>query len=369
MKTLIQKFVFVLFLTNLMLTIVVNAQDRKKLTVLNIDAQGIKLTPEQLGNLVRIEVEKLDTFEVMDRYDVAYLIDKHKLVITNCYGKICLLETGKTIESQKMLTGSAELYGETIIMTFRLIDVGSGTIEKTIIREYLNLQNEIQMMVRISIEEMFGRATDQITKERLTKKYNYDNTINNPNKSKVNNSGPRMGATFFTGKSAQYIRASKDAGGWDAYPVMFQFGYQFEIQYLNQGNFQALFEIVPLITGLDQNIITPSVTFMNGLRNNRFGLEFAFGPSFNIVSKAKGYYDQNNVWHLESDWNQGAENPYSLINRTDSRGKYTLGSSFIFACGKTFKSGKLNIPVNAYIQPGKDGFNFGISFGYNTRKD
>ncbi len=48
-----------------------NLQESKSLTVLNIDAQGISLNSHQLGNLVRIEIDKLGIFEVIDSYDVA----------------------------------------------------------------------------------------------------------------------------------------------------------------------------------------------------------------------------------------------------------------------------------------------------------
>ena len=61
------------------------------------------------------------------------------------------------------------------------------------------------------------------------------------------------------------MQAKKNVGGFDAYPAMFQFGYQFEKQYLNEGNFQALFEFIPMISGLEQNTFIPSFTLMNGL--------------------------------------------------------------------------------------------------------
>ena len=47
-----------------------------------------------MGNLVRMELDKLQKYEVVDRYDVAYLIEKNDLKIDNCFGKICLLEIG-----------------------------------------------------------------------------------------------------------------------------------------------------------------------------------------------------------------------------------------------------------------------------------
>src|SRR5437879_2891053 len=90
----------------------------KKLTatVLNVDSKGINYEPQLMGNLLRIELEKLDTFQVMDRYDVSYVIEKNQLKIDNCYGKLCLVEIGKIISSDKMLTGTVEQFGENIVV-------------------------------------------------------------------------------------------------------------------------------------------------------------------------------------------------------------------------------------------------------------
>ena len=84
---------------------------RPTLTVLNIDTKGVQLEPSQMGNLVRIEIEKLNIYDVTDRYDVAYVVQKNNLNITNCYGKLCLMEIGNVIKSDYILTVSAELYG------------------------------------------------------------------------------------------------------------------------------------------------------------------------------------------------------------------------------------------------------------------
>ena len=42
-------------------------QAKPTLGVLNIDSKGLQMDPEQLGNLVRLELDKLDLFEVMDQ--------------------------------------------------------------------------------------------------------------------------------------------------------------------------------------------------------------------------------------------------------------------------------------------------------------
>ncbi len=50
--------------------------DKKKVAVLNIDTKGLNYDPGSMGNLVRLELEKLNLFEVVDRYDVEYLVKK-----------------------------------------------------------------------------------------------------------------------------------------------------------------------------------------------------------------------------------------------------------------------------------------------------
>ncbi len=342
------------------------------IAVLDIDSKGFTMDPVQMGNITRVELDKTGVFQVMDKYDVEYLVEKNGLKIDNCFGKLCLLDIGKVLKTDKILAGSVELYGETIVITFRLIDIGTEQVEKTQVMEYLNLRNQVQHMIGMTLLKMFELEIDQDMLTKLTKKFDYDNAINNPEADRLNLSGPRMGVTIFSGQTAQIYKDKKSMGGFDAMPVMFQFGYQFEIKYLNEGNFQALFEFIPIITGLDQGFFIPSLSFLNGLRHNRIGLEFAFGPNLVFSKVANGYYDDNNIWHLQSEWktsNPGEENPFEIQKRLDSRGDPTILAGFVFAVGKTFKSGRMNIPVNAFFIPGKnESHRFGISVGFNTTK-
>lgn len=360
LKTTIGIYTFLLLSTN------AQAQLKPSIAVLNIDSKGLNLDPAQMGNLVRIELGKLDTYEVMDRYDVAYLVEKNQLNLTNCYGKLCLVEIGKVIKTDKMFTGSVELYGETILITLNIVDVKSSTIEKTQIKEFLNLPLELQSMIGITMKELFHLKNDEEMVTRLTKKFNYDNATNNPSATRLALDGPRMGFTVFTGDYGQMIKASKADGGMDALPLMFQFGYQFEKQYLNEGNFQALFEFIPMVTGLDQGFFYPSITIMNGFRSNKDGWEFAFGPTIGFNTEAEGYY-ANGKFNLKNEWKDSLSTRPAMVTRSDSRGDTKLSSGFVFAVGKTFKSGKMNIPINAYIVPNKEGLRFGISLGFNAK--
>ena len=244
----------------LVLTLTANAQGTTKPTciVLNVDAQGIQMDAKQMGNLVRMELDKLKMYEVVDRYDVAYLVEKNDLKIDNCFGKICLLEIGNQLDVQYMFTGSVERFGEVIIMTMRLIDVEKGIISKTQVMEFQNYPKEIQSMTTICMKKLFGIEVNSELERHLTRKYDFENAINNPDVQQLNLSGPRMGLTILTGESASIIQASPQDGGYDSYPFFTSFGYQFEIQYLNEGNFQALFEFLPLISTHSKIFLAPA---------------------------------------------------------------------------------------------------------------
>lgn len=347
-------------------------KEKASLTILSIDINGLKSDPQQMGNLVRTELEKLDTFEVMDRYDVAYMVEKNKLSIINCYGKLCLTEIGETIHSDKMLSGSIELYPKSIIYTLRLIDVKSKSIEKTTVMEFVNLPEELQSFTNITVRSMFEKSIDQNLLTKLTQRNTFDNATNNPTKDRLRLDGPRLGFVGFTGNISNILQADKSVGGFEAFPVMFQFGYQFEKQYLNEGKIQALFEFIPMITGVDQGYFIPGFSLLHGLRSNVNGWEFALGPTINLSPKSRGYYDASNTWHREHEWNhnpanENIENPFTIKERLDSRGDYVFQTGFVLAFGRTFKSGKLNLPVNAYVIPGKDGFRIGASLGFNAK--
>ena len=346
---------------------------RPKLAGLNIDTENIDITPEQMGSLTRLELDKLGIYEVMDRYDVAYMIDQKGLKIENCYGKICMIEGGQQLGMDKMLTGNVERLADAIIVNFRLVDIPTQSIEKSKVIEFLNLEDQLPLMVSLTIQAMLDMEYDQELYTKLTQENDFENTINTPESDRLKLDGPRTGLTIYTGETASIWQGSEASGGFDGLPVLFQFGYQFEVAYLNQGNYQALFEFIPIITGLDQGQFIPSISVLNGLRSNKNGWEFAFGPIFFLTRTSEGYFedvDGNQVWKLREQWNQENEgaNPNELVNRLDSRGDPKLGTGFLFAIGKTFKSGRLNIPVNAFFVPEKTGSRFGLSVGFNASK-
>jgi hypothetical protein len=53
----------------------------------------------------------------------------------------------------------------------------------------------------------------------------------------------------------------------------------------------------------------------------------------------------------------------------DRDGETSISTALVIAFGKSFKSGKLNIPLNVWTTiPTKDGFRIGVSLGYNAKR-
>jgi hypothetical protein len=349
-----------------------NAQSVKSVVkpsviILNAECRGLPNDATQLGNILRSEVEKLDEFDVTDKYDVAYLIEKNKLNISNCYGKTCLLEIAKVIPTDYIITGGAELIGQIITVTIRMINVQKQSIEKTTTIEFNNMPDEIKSMFKITVETMFNKTVNQDLLILLTKQNNFENTLNNPNKNKINLQGPRFGFITVLGQDRETLKANKSDGGYEVNPLFFQFGYQFEKQYLNEGNFQALFEVIPMISGLEQSMFIPNLAILNGFRNSKNGWEFAFGPTISIAKQLDGHVDGATKKFMPGS--DPLDPNKSLITRMDSRGDSRLTGALLLALGKTLKSGKLNIPINFWcLFPSTEGITrLGISFGYNTK--
>lgn len=354
------------------------AQTKPTIAVLNIDSKGVINTSEEMGYLVRLELEKTDAYSVMDKYEVSEVVKTNSIDLNNCYSKSCLVNAGKLLKVDKMLSGSVERFEEKVIVSLRIIDVATGNIEKNESTEYLNLP-EIQKMVRVSVMKIVGKEPDPMLVKLLI---DYDVPVESP-KNTLRLNGPRMGFASTLGQAGEILsNPDKNKGGFDMFPVNFQFGWQQEVQYINSGNFQALIENIFLIGGLESGKFIPSYTPLLGFRFGKGAWEFGFGPTFRLVKKANGFYDKDGLmgskgeWHLQNEWNPNdsigglspRQNPYNIESRLDSRGNTEISTGLVIAVGKTFRSGYLNIPVNIYVAPRKDGTTVGAMIGFNIQK-
>lgn len=344
-----------------------NAQSKEKMLVMPVDLIGLNYNNERglsyLSGVTRLYAEKSLSYVLVDRYEMQMAHLSADSIKRICKTNQCLVGYGKKMKAEKVLFGYLENLGDKMVVSFQLFDVKTEMVEKNLVKEFLNISAESGRMIEITLNEMFGIPNQQEIVTKLTKKDDFENTINSPYKVRLRADGPRMGFTHFTGENGAILKDKVSNGGYNVLPTLFQFGYQFEKQYLNEGNFQALAEFIPMVTGFDQGLFIPSFTLMNGLRSNKSGWEIAFGPTFSVANKAYGYY-KDGVWTIAD-----GETPADAVieERMDKRGVTKLNTSFVIAAGKTIKSGKLNLPINIYVVPSRTGVRYGISFGFNSK--
>lgn len=362
MKTL--KFIIGLVFTYLLAGFTLFGQNNR-LVVLQFEATNTLNESVAVTNLVRIEAQKLANYKIVDKYDTENTLAKNSVDIKSCFGEQCAISAGKLLDASKVLQGTIQRIGEKIIIELRLYNVTSGSIEKSVVYEYVNMESELQRMIELSLQSMFDLPKDeQVAAILVANNVPINDVV--LNRKKLN--GPRMGFAYFDGLRGNRLQ-SDNPGGYDMYPVMSQFGYQFETQYLSSGDLEALLEVLPMIGGLEQNRIIPSITIMNGFRFRKSGFEFGFGPNISLNSFAKGYTtDNGKTFNLERDYIGDAANKPKMIEAIDSRGDVKLTSNWVWAVGKTFHSGSLNIPVNAYVSPNKSGWMYGLMVGFNIQK-
>jgi hypothetical protein len=349
----------------------------KKMGIVKIESRGWK-EEQPFTQLVRIEMAKLKLYEVMDRYDIEDALTKNKVNIADCLNKDCILDAGRLIKADYMLSGSIEKINNKSLLMFRELEVATGNTTRTVTKEFPDDGTKPEDIIEVTLKEMYGIKISDDNKQNMANKNAIANGVNT-NKSTVSIGGPRFGFAFLTGTAAEFVKRPKDQGGYGGYPVFFQFGYQFEKMFLNEGNLQALFEFIPTISGVDQGHFIPSFTLMNGFRSARGGWEFAFGPTITWSRALESYKDKDGAWHLERDYVYYDYDPitgkstyhplqYPVVQRNDSRGDLISKPGLIIAAGKTFKSGKLNMPLNVYVIPRKKALQFGISYGFNAMK-
>ena len=350
--------------------------------IVSVYTQGVKISPEMAESLMRIEVTKTGKFNVLDKLDMLEVLNENQIDVSNCFGKKCLTTVGSQAGVDKMITGAIENLGKKIVITVKLLDVKTGNYDKIAVEEFINLDTEVQTMMQITTNKALGIENDP----ELLNNFVYFNQPPEAPITYIKNNGPRMGMSFVGGDMGQVLQNPASKGGFDATPIMTQIGYQFEGSYLSAGNFQALIEGLVFLTGVEQNMFNPSLAILNGFRSSKNGWEIGFGPTFRLSRIAEGYYvddvKENDNWRIDSEWRVPAnldttspwggylDNPYESYTRMDSRGVVRLQAGWVWALGKTFHSGYLNIPVNAFLSYNQNGYFLGLSMGFNiTKKD
>jgi len=367
MKKLVLSLIAVFGLLNGKMNAQSNMENYKSVAIISVDATGIDLDNVAMANLIRFELEKAQKYEVLDKYDVETKMKERQINPNEAFGKSALIDVGRKIGADYMLTGSVQKYGSKIIFILRLVDVQNGRISKSDVQEYIYDEQYLQLMARVSLISLLDLPMDEDLKAKQAKLTNVETPVISDGQT-LRLNGPRFGMQLFTGDVASRLMAPESEGGYASNPFSTVFAYQHEIQYVSSGKFQALLEIIPAINAIETKYASPSLTLLNGFRYN--GWELGFGPVFRFNRTAVGYFDNQGSWNMgpiaEEDANLGYETQVNI----DKRGDLGLSAGLIVAVGKTFRSGHLNFPVNIYYSgvPTYDSQVFGIMLGFNIAK-
>ena len=280
MKTRILKTIAVLIL---MMTLNVTAQT---IAVAPIKTYGVFTTAKIAAKLARLELIKVGKYSVLDEFDMNEIPNPDSY--SECFGKKCLVQYGKALGVDYIMSGNIDGLGNKIVINLKIIDVQSGEIKKTHSMEFDNQETELQRMLGILVQEMHDMTPEPELKKQLEFK---NELITSNNVGRVNNSGPRMGAAYTVGTLNEFFVRPELQGGLEIAPFMTNIGYQFEVQYVGTENFSALFEFIPTVSGLEQGNFLPSVSILNGFRFGKSGWEFAFGPVFGLSKTSSGFID------------------------------------------------------------------------------
>jgi len=374
------------------------AQTKSSIAVTNPNVNGLFATPTIASKLIRLELIKLNLYNVYDEFDMADAYKKNPDFLNNCVSKSCLVELGKELNVDYTVSGSYDALGDKIVLTIKIIDVKNDLIFKTGTKEFDNQEPELQRMTEILLNEMHGIESQKELVDRLKFK---NELITSNNVGKVNNSGPRVGYAYMVGSLAEFATRSTDRGGLDIFPGISMIGYQIEGQYVGTENFSALIEGVFNVSGLEQGQFIPTATIMNGFRFGKAGWEFGFGPGFGLKKVTNGFFDtegtfgDKDTYFNSDDWysyaskesldptqhpsffnTDGTMKTLTEINskynfsskHADTRGDLAISTMFVMAIGRTFRAGSLNIPVNVFYSSRKGGGMVGLSVGFNVLK-
>ena len=134
-------------------------------------------------------------------------------------------------------------------------------------------------------------------------------------------SGPRAGLTLITGKTADRLEDELDIKT----PIISQFGWHFEKRFFSipEGP-TGVVEFIPLIGGMENNIVLPSVSMVVGLRGVN-GREIGVGPNVSVS-----------------------------------------GIAYVVGVGVTRTIGMLNIPTNFSVVFSNEGVRLSILVGFNS---
>ena len=337
------------------------------MVIAGIEVRNIASNEDILRSVIYKSLVNSKKYVVNDRYDVAEKLGDNKM--KECMGKDCLGKVGAQLTADFAMSASYEGLGDRILISMKIVNVKTGEIDRNEIEQFENQPRELNRMTDIMIYKLLKMDVDFSVYKALFFK---DGPTASTGLGKMNNSGPRIGFAVPTGENGEFFTRNEREGGVGTVPLLFNIGYQLEVQYAGSEKFSGLFAFLGNVAGMEHGTPIPSLAIMHGVRFGKGAWEIAMGPSFTMKRLISGTTDYDGSFRTYQElYAMGAgdaANTMSYFKRPDTRGATYFSTNFIFAFGKTFRPGALNVPLNVYASMNKYGTTYGISLGINITR-
>jgi hypothetical protein len=134
-----------------------SAQDTlPRVGVLDFEAAGISASEARIiGELFTAELVAGGTCDVLDRKNIAALLEEQELQASDCTDSSCALRIGQLLAADRMIFGTVGKLGDSYVINVQLLHVGTGKIEKSARGKFAKVDDAYDVIPEV-VAELVG---------------------------------------------------------------------------------------------------------------------------------------------------------------------------------------------------------------------
>jgi hypothetical protein len=109
-----------------------------------------------LGDLVRHEISIAPRYSLVERADLAQLLREQEFQVSDYADPEKAVRIGRMVGAEKLIVGGIGILGSLYIINLRMIDVASGTADRSQTEEFIGALEDLRKPVRIAAQKILG---------------------------------------------------------------------------------------------------------------------------------------------------------------------------------------------------------------------
>ncbi len=143
---------------------IVFSKDKLQIAVMDLTPQNISsVTSTIVSDFLRNELFNIEKFVVLERNNMEAVLKEQSFQRSGCTTNECAVEVGKLLNVQQMVVGSVNKLGDKYYINVRMVDVGSGTIIKSV-SEKCFAEDELDAACKVIAKMLAGEIIARETK-------------------------------------------------------------------------------------------------------------------------------------------------------------------------------------------------------------